>query len=117
MRAVRPLISRNLRRGRGQFAATTLLVVIAAMLLDLAIVLSTGYSRSYEHLTDELRTPQAIFLTPAEDAAATLRDHLVADPRVSQTEVTATRYAIASLDLSRASRFSVPIWRWCPGVL
>lgn len=110
MRAVRPLIARNLRRGRGQFIATTLLVVIAAMLLDLAIVLATGFNRSFDQLTEELRTPQAIFLVPAEDAAATLQDHLAADDRVSETEVTPTRHAIVTLefngsDVAAISRF------------
>lgn len=100
MRAIRPLIARNLRRGRGQFVATTLLVVIAAALLNLAIILSTGYVRSFDQMTAELRTPQAMYLVPAEAAAHTLDEHLLADDRVSETEVTQTRYAIATLDFN-----------------
>ncbi|MDO5494520.1 MAG: ABC transporter permease [bacterium] len=100
MRAVGPLVRRNLRRGRGQFAATALLVVIAAMLLNLAVILALGYSRSYTQLTEELRTPGALFIVPAEDAATTLDDYLRADARVSETEVTRTRLTVSTLEFN-----------------
>lgn len=112
MRAIRPLVKRNLRRGRGQLVATTLLVVIAAMLLDLAFMLALGYSRTYDKMTEDLRTPQAMYLVPAEEAAHLLEQHFTADARVSDVEVTATRFAIASLayngsEIAGISRFDV----------
>ena len=64
----RILARRSLRKAKGQFAITGLLVAITAMMLHLAVIL-TGYRESISETTERLDTEDtSILLSSAEGA-------------------------------------------------
>ena len=91
----RILARRSLRKAKGQFAITGLLVAITAMMLHLAVIL-TGYRESVSETTERLDTEDTSILLSSAEGAKRAAHVLDSDRRVADHEIVALATATAS---------------------
>lgn len=91
------LIRRDLRKRPGQVLAVAVLTVLAAALLNAALVLSTAYAHNIDRRALEWRSPTALAVMtgPVDGMVAELR----ADPAIKTVETTPAHSTVATLSM------------------
>ena len=91
----RILARRSLRKAKGQFAITGLLIAITAMMLHVAVIL-TGYRESISETTERLDTEDTSILLSSAEGAKRAAHVLDSDRRVADYEIVPLAAATAS---------------------
>lgn len=76
----------NIRKSKGQAISLMLFVLIAAMLLNLGLVLLVDYGKSFEDRAEQLNAPHASFLQAADITTEEQMTYLKNYPGVTETE-------------------------------
>ena len=97
MRRTLILSRRTVRGHHGRFVALALLVLVAAVLLDIAVVSGRQYAANATARADALDTPDVALLVADQIAARALADALSADHRVRLTQTTPVGWRSATI--------------------
>ncbi|MFB9620973.1 ABC transporter permease [Brooklawnia cerclae] len=86
MQALAILVARNVRHRRGQALAMLLLAAVAAVPLNLGIIMATGYPRLIEDSLTSVNASDFMALVPDDDAAGRFVEQLRADSDITELE-------------------------------
>ncbi len=104
------LVRRATRKHRGRFVALFLLVLVAALLLDIAILSGRQYAENTRERARALDTPDLALLIADRSAATQLADGLGRDDRVAQVTTTAVGWRTAQLRMGGGTTSTLVVY-------
>ena len=109
MRAMSLLMRRDLRKRPGQMVALLALTLVAAGLLNLAALLSTGYRSNIGDKARHWRSPDALAVTTNPPGAEAFLGRLRAEPAVATVEAEPAWIAQGRIDVESGSLTSTVV--------
>jgi len=86
MRQILPIIRANLRKGKGQAFSLLAFVLIAALLMNLGLLMMLGYGNYFEQRAEALHTPHFVMMEEERLFSQSQLDYMNNHPNVTGVE-------------------------------